>query len=443
MTLLKKIFCYGCTVCFLLVFGFVCFSLGSSQVNIPCTNVIQEGNDEEHRAPSSAQILSGIRNQSDQKLKTSLASLQLPNTEENIQTDQLCPNTEEFSEENERKLDWIQSQCNNTLSSFTESVRSKLTKIREIFYFPKSLLGWCPVYKAATSNVFAHFCSDYYDNKTCQDKHVKMWRFNGGFRKREDFKEKDPPPKDEKRFLVVRDPFRRLLSLYRNKVELLSHPIFKDIFTDFMIHYRPIRWNVDFDQKISADQAISYAESMTEGGTHEKPEEDNPYLYPPYPTFKEIVDATIAGWKNNHVIPASQRCGPCGSTPYDFLLKVETFDCDLKNMFNLTGNLRLLTNSERWMTNQTPALDMTMFYSYYSTLSTEQLDGLLYFYQDDCLLFQYPCAEHVENIKQFKLLNPNHKHEYKNTWSGIYGDPTLLAELMNSVIIFITLIKCR
>ena len=79
------------------------------------------------------------------------------------------------------------------------------------------------------------------------------------------------------------------------------------------------------------------------------------------------------------------------------------------------------------MTNHTPALNMTMFYSYYSTLSTEQLNGLLYLYEDDCLLFQYPCAEHVENIKQFKLLNPNHKHEYKSTWSGIIGDPDTIS----------------
>ena len=28
---------YGCAISFLLVFGFICFSLGSSRVNIPCT----------------------------------------------------------------------------------------------------------------------------------------------------------------------------------------------------------------------------------------------------------------------------------------------------------------------------------------------------------------------------------------------------------------------
>ncbi|XP_063674729.1 uncharacterized protein LOC134811639 [Bolinopsis microptera] len=425
---------YGRRISFLLVFGFICFYLGSSQVNIPFTNVsvIQERNDNEEPDPSSkiacAKILSGTKqNPSDPKLETSLVSLQLPQAEENIKTDQLCPNTEEFAEENERKLDWIQSQCNNT-------VRSKLSEILEMFYFPKSLLGWCPVYKAASSSVFAHFCSDYFDDETCQDRHVKEWNFEGGFRKNDDFTEKDPPPKDEKRFLVVRDPFRRLLSLYRNKVELLSHPalFMRTTFVDFMIHYRPIKWitrSVIYNdkKKVPAWAAINYAASMTEGKNEKKPEEDNPYLCPPYPTFKEIVDATIAGWGNNHVIPASQRCGPCGSTQYDFLLKAETFDCDLKNMFNLTGNLRLVTNSERWMTNQTPALNMTMFYSYYSTLSTEQLDGLLYLYEDDCLLFQYPCAEHVENIKKFKTLNPNHKHEYKNTWLGIIGDPDIIS----------------
>ena len=45
------------------------------------------------------------------------------------------------------------------------------------------------MYKAASSNVFAHFCSDYFDNETCQNKAVRTKNFEGGFRDLEDFKE--------------------------------------------------------------------------------------------------------------------------------------------------------------------------------------------------------------------------------------------------------------
>ncbi|XP_063674689.1 uncharacterized protein LOC134811621 [Bolinopsis microptera] len=509
MTRFNNLIHYGCLISFLLVFGFICFSLGSSKANSPFNfknvAVIQEGNDNEDQEPSttkpSTKILNDLvikteelevenenlkkeleenkskyqetdsqleeiarlraevthvtelksaieqlqrenddlrrscseqeqnvaviqeKNDSqdeDKNLETVLRYPQLPQTEDNIGVGELCPNTEKFTEVNEQRLAWVQSQCRDTL---TDSVRSKISDITErLFYFPKSQLGWCPVFKAASSNVFAHFCHDYFDDETCKNKRVKEKGFKGGFRELDDFIEKDPPPIEEKRFLVVRDPFRRLLSLYRNKVELLSHPAYREIYVDFMVHHRPISGQPNGEKRSAAWKAISYAEGMTEGRRPRKPQGDNPYLYPPYPTFREIVDATLAGWRNVHLIPASQICGPCGSTKYDFLLKAETFDCDLKNMFNTTDNLRLLTNSERWMTNQTPAVNMTMFYSYYSTLSTEQLDSLNSFYEDDCLLFQYPCAEHVENIKQFKLLNPDFKHEYKNTWSGRVGD---------------------
>ena len=47
--------------------------------------------------------------------------------------------------------------------------------------FSKSSLGWCPVYKAASTNVFAHFCSDYLSKTTCLDKDVKLKGFEGGF----------------------------------------------------------------------------------------------------------------------------------------------------------------------------------------------------------------------------------------------------------------------
>jgi len=425
MPSISLFFRYGFIVSFLLLFGYICFSLGASKGSSSCAAnvaIVSGRTDEEnHEAVDQAPTLNyweQIFNTNAPKAQTAQKGKapKLPEIVDKRPTNELCPSTEEFVRQNVQKLDWIQSQCDNT-------VRSKLSEIKEMFYFPKSSLGWCPVYKAASSNVFAHFCSDYFDAATCQNKHIKMKDHDAGFRALEDFREKDPPPADEKRFLVVRNPFSRLLSNYRNKVELLSHPnTYRDIFVDTMTHYRPIRWVVNFDKRTSAFRAVTYGESMTEGRNQKKPEADNPYLYPPYPTFKEIVSTVIAGWKNNHIIPASQRCGPCGSTQYDFLLKAENFDCDIKNMFNLTGNLRLISNSERWATNQTPPLNLTMFYSYFSTLTTDQLDDLLHLYQDDCLLFQYPCQENVDKIRKFKSLNPDYEHVYQNTWKGRVGD---------------------
>ena len=37
------------------------------------------------------------------------------------------------------------------------------------------------MYKAASTNVFAHFCSDYLSKTTCLDKDVKLKGFEGGF----------------------------------------------------------------------------------------------------------------------------------------------------------------------------------------------------------------------------------------------------------------------
>ena len=57
-------------------------------------------------------------------------------------------------------------------------------------FLSKSQLGWCPVFKAASSNVFAHFCHDYFDDETCKNKRVKEKGFKGGFRELDDFIEK-------------------------------------------------------------------------------------------------------------------------------------------------------------------------------------------------------------------------------------------------------------
>ena len=87
----------------------------------------------------------------------------------------------------------------------------------------------------------------------------------------------------------------------------------------------------------------------------------------------------------------------------------------------LSGTILYLSQEaveERWATNTGPPGNVSLLYSYYSTLTSDQLDMLLDYYQDDCLLYQYPCHELIDKIRRFQFLNPNHRHEYKNTWSG-------------------------
>ena len=73
---------------------------------------------------------------------------------------------------------------------------------------------------------------------------------------------------------------------------------------------------------------------------------------------------------------------------------------------------------ERWATNKGPQGNTSLLISYYSTLNSDQLEGLLRYYEDDCLLYEYPCQQLVDDVRTFKLSHPNHRYEYKNTWSG-------------------------
>lgn len=115
-----------------------------------------------------------------------------------------------------------------------------------------------------------------------------------------------------KRFMVVRDPLVRLLSGYRDKLELLKELSFKNAAREMMQNHRPIKWNIHFYRAVSSEEAVNFAGSMTTGNRlPAAPNPENPYLYPPYPTFREFVAEVLAGWGNPHIVPAAQYCGPC------------------------------------------------------------------------------------------------------------------------------------
>ena len=121
--------------------------------------------------------------------------------------------------------------------------------------------------------------------------------------------------------------------------------------------------------------------------------------------------------QNEHWIPATEYCGPCSATShFQYVIKTENFDCEFNQMLLVTNNQELDRDDDEgvWV-NKSPPTDTSLFYRFYSTLTSQQLDRLLEKYQYDCLFYEYPCKDMVDKIKLFKNMNPTYKHQYEDT----------------------------
>jgi len=142
-------------------------------------------------------------------------------------TSKSCSNltSTEFVVENLRRVEILNEEC----SSLNEKTRSKLSEMREIFNFQKSKLSWCPVYKAGSTNIFSHFCPDYYPSSTCSIN--RKSKLNAGMFRNKRFVGLGSAAAKNQLFTVVRHPFTRLLSAYWSKIQYSPHNIYKDMYT--------------------------------------------------------------------------------------------------------------------------------------------------------------------------------------------------------------------
>ena len=336
-----------------------------------------------------------------------------------------CLNLTNYKAENRRRLQNINGRCK--AKPFT--VVPKLSKSVETFYFNKSKLSWCPIFKSASSNVFAHFCLDYFNASSCYDKSVNG---AGMYRADRAFADPVPLPENTKRFSVVRDPFNRLLSVYRDKFEFYRVPVYEKQASDMMMHHRFVQWT-EKTRILRLKESLNKASAMhnqsigigktkqaSRHATHpaiRMSDVNNPYDHPPYPTFSEFIAEVLSGAYNNHWIPASQLCGPCGEKKFDYVVKMENFECEFNRMLEASGNKKLVANyEENWAKNSGPPTDREQFYRYYATLTSQQLDQLLELYKMDCEFYEYDCWHVVTKIKRVKIANPSYQHKYADTW---------------------------
>lgn len=312
-----------------------------------------------------------------------------------------CSSIDSFQKENQRRLNVISETCQKSQESQkNDSFPLRSTELQEWFHFIKYHLSWCPVYKAASSTTIAHFCREFNsDLSKCQGhttaavfRKLPFWRTGS---------------RDATHFMIVREPFHRMLSAYRDKVEnFAQYKDNRDAFIKMMVSHRSLSKSFN---KLSITMRFYYAKYAIDwfGSSMTMPKPDssrNPYLDPPYPTFTEYVAALMAlEWRNEHLSPASSYCGPCGARKYHYLIKQETYSCEMDSMLRLTTGTGML--DEKFSADNVhsgPSTDETQFLSYFAVLSDSLLDSVLDYYRNDCDMFEYGCEDTLGKIKEYK-----------------------------------------
>eukprot|EP00116_Pleurobrachia_bachei_P007285 sb/3467547/ len=190
---------------------------------------------------------------------------------------------------------------------------------------------------------------------------------------------KNAPPGTPK-LLTVRNPFDRILSAYRDKIQALepANPFRNNIFNDIVRHHRFI----SFEDRIRRDKLLNEAKEMSKTIPYERgisvyvEGSTNPYLKPVSATFPEFIKNLLTDhWRNEHWAEMTERCAPC-KMDYEFILKTEDYMCEYINDARKDSQYADV-------------------FEYYGQLPDDTIDAFVQWFKDDCFLFDYDCESQI------------------------------------------------
>ncbi|GAB0092258.1 Carbohydrate sulfotransferase [Sergentomyia squamirostris] len=237
-------------------------------------------------------------------------------------------------------------------------------------------LAWCNVFKAASSswmyyfNILGGYNLAYLQRTKTSPLELARQRFP-----RPSLPELVDALANSISFLIVREPFERLLSAYRNKIEGFRNKYYKMLAEQIVKKYRKA--------------------SKSKDSTG--------------PTFKEFLTYLIHHYKSGsrfdeHWSPVFSFCTPC-SINYTLIAKVETFQRDTEYIIRQAGLESLLLNKlpnkkVRAISNRSTSDTSHLIPKYFSQIDAQTLDQLLEIYEPDFELFGYNYTKYYELIDQ-------------------------------------------
>ncbi|XP_071545315.1 carbohydrate sulfotransferase 11-like [Panulirus ornatus] len=273
-------------------------------------------------------------------------------------------NVQETETMSERQRD-VRERCADLL---TLSERAQQPNSKEFLVSERYQLVWCNVFKAASS--------------TWLDNFLRMAGYSGVIVRNhlsspvELARKVYPRPTSEQlqtylhqlnytSFIIVRDPFQRLLSAYRDKLEPKNQS-----------YYRSLKCQIK------------------EKHGHRKSPHDC------QPTFSEfvnhVIDEDAQGMQpNEHWAPYYRFCSPC-QVEFDFILHFESLSVDEAVLLENVSGLAEVVKPQTLHSSHTDYARVTA--EYFSQLTSRQLDGLLKIYLKDFRIFGYSETKYFDYI---------------------------------------------
>lgn len=273
------------------------------------------------------------------------------------------------------------------------SIKHPPTPNYDVFYFDRNDgLAWCPIYKAASTTWLYNFIllgglsDSYVQNTKEQVSHVarKLWPPL-------EYTQADMALKMSLKFMIVRHPFERIVSAYRDKLENLN------IGKEHGIEH--------FYQKYGRKIVAKYRQ---EG--HGPPpadrysqDKDNPALPPPKgiePTFEEfvryLINTDLVYYADDHWMPYYLHCTPC-LVDYDVIAKFETLERDQRYIIQKRKLEKKIEVSWKHLTKGKKTAETVK--KYFATITKEQLLKLYEKYRIDFELFNYSIDDYLFYVK--------------------------------------------
>nr|XP_053645984.1 carbohydrate sulfotransferase 11-like [Cherax quadricarinatus] len=311
-----------------------------------------------------------------------------------------------FLKEQERRAQHVKATCQERffpmvdLREWMHGPPRALLGAKDIIYDSANHLAFCPVYKAASTSWSITLLElGGYWRESLKKKNSLQLLLKQIFPRISNFAASSITS-DCTRFMVVRHPFERLVSCYRDKFQDASKGY-------YYLHYgeKMVRRYRKFHDGLSQQQISLLEEQVRSKVKRGLPVvlPENPFATPLGPTFSEFVQYILdAHHDDEHWRTYEAHCSPC-ILPYDFILRFESLPEEGKlflEYLNRTGDVR-----PRWDNPTQGVKTGQVACSYFKQLPLPYVHMLYEKYKSDFDLYEYSPDDYFRCAKDAKPLS--------------------------------------